>query len=59
MWTSVSINVGEMCVVCMDGSVFECERDSRLYAWCVWMGVCLNVREILDCVRGVCGWACV
>ena len=48
-----------MCVVCMDGSVFECESVSRLCAWCVWMGVCLNVREILDYVRGVCGWACV
>ena len=43
-----------MCVVCVDGRVFECERDSRLRAWCVWMGVCLNVRVFLDYVRGVC-----
>ena len=30
--------------------VYECEEVSRLCAWCMWMGVCMNVRKSLDCV---------
>ena len=37
-------------MVCVDGRVFECESVSRLCAWCVLMGVSLNVRVFLDCV---------
>ena len=33
----------------VDECVYECERVSRL---CMWMSVCMNVREILDCVCG-------
>ena len=35
----------------VDECVYECERDSRL---CMWMSVWMNVREFLDCERGVC-----
>ena len=45
-----------MCVVYVDECVYECERGSSV---CVcggmWMSVCSNVREVLECVRGVCG----
>ena len=40
-------------IVYMGECVFECERGSRVCAWCMWMSVCTNVRGVLECVRGV------
>ena len=38
----------------VDECVLECERVSRSGALCMYMSVCMNVREFLDQVRCVC-----
>ena len=44
-----------VCVVYVDECMYECERGSSVCVWCMWMSVCMNVREVLVCVCGVCG----
>ena len=43
-----------MCMVYVGEYVYECERVSRLCAWCMWVNMCMNVREFIGRVHGVC-----
>ena len=48
-----------VCMVYVSECMYECERGSILYAWCMWVNVCMNVWEVLYCMHGVCEWMCV
>ena len=32
-------------MVYVDECVYESERESRLFTWCMWMSVCMKVKE--------------
>ena len=47
-----------MCIINTLALVFYCKflnRYKNVYMW-KWMSVCMNLREFLDFVRGVCEW---